>query len=776
MKHCVQCHTELATDALFCLKCGKSQACDGEDVLLGTVVAERYLIKARVGSGTSGTVYDARHVTLQKRMAVKFLHHNLCQDATAVERFRREATTVAQLDHPHIIGVQDFGIAADGRLYLAMEFLEGHTLAETLERSAPFTVPRALDIISQVSEALTEAHDRGYVHRDLRPRNIFLISRRGREDFVKVMDFGLAKLVLHELEPGQATVGMSFVEPTYLSPEQAAGEPADRRSDVYALGVMAYEILTGAAPLKGDDVFATINMHLRVKPEPPSRRNRSLPQAFDVPILKALAKKPEDRWGSVDAFKEALLRAAGSTTERGLGAKPGQKRRRDQTEPAIPSRVRESALSPQPDGKEPNVTVLGLGPESRLPPELGKPIFDVETSPAADAVQEPRAAAVSQPCPGAVDEGPRASPQFDDPGPHPGIETAACKTQGQLPERPDGSGPHPILTSGHEEAGARASASSGTPSVGEAALDPTMSQMWYSAGEAEAAQAMAEFEEHLREGSGSGKDLDLTDPVILSSTGDSLFPAAQRRSRRAFLVLLGVIGVVAVVVAVLATRQGRNSAGSPDTSEAASASMPDGGSLAMRVPVRDAAASRGDASLTGLKDSAAPLLADVGPLKVVEMAVQIDAPELDAMTDNREQPRRTTEPMRVREPSDPGRGAEAAQALASGRQALLRGDTAAAQQEFQRALTLRPGNGMALAGLGEVEFELGQYGRAAAHLKAATRAMPSSVKTWVLLGNAYFRSGRHPQARDAFRTALKLSPGHAEAQRNLDLVENRMGM
>ena len=161
MKHCSSCHAELADDALFCLKCGQSQVSADEDPLIGQVVADRYLIRRRVGAGGSGTVYEARHVTLQQRVAVKILHHHLCQDEVAVERFRREATTVAQIESPHLIGIRDFGAVGDGRLFLAMEYLEGETLAARLSRDGPLAPAECVRLLDQVCEGLSDAHARG---------------------------------------------------------------------------------------------------------------------------------------------------------------------------------------------------------------------------------------------------------------------------------------------------------------------------------------------------------------------------------------------------------------------------------------------------------------------------------------------------------------------------------------------------------------------------------------------------------------------------------------
>src|SRR5262249_4152437 len=165
------------------------------DPLLGKVLGERFLVQERLGNGKSGTIYRAEHVTLRRKVAIKVLHHELSRDDLAIERFRREATSVAEIDNEHIVEIHDFGRTPDGRLYLAMELLEGETLDAALARGGRMAIDKVADVLIQLGEALVEAHSVGFVHRDLRPRNIFLAVRRGKANFVKLLDFGLSKLV-----------------------------------------------------------------------------------------------------------------------------------------------------------------------------------------------------------------------------------------------------------------------------------------------------------------------------------------------------------------------------------------------------------------------------------------------------------------------------------------------------------------------------------------------------------------------------------------------------
>jgi serine/threonine protein kinase len=344
MRHCTQCGAATPEDARFCPKCGAPVATTGSgDPMLGKVIADRYLLVEKIGQGGSGTIYRGEHTTLRKRVAVKVLHAQLSTDDTALERFRREATTVAELDNDHILQVIDFGRTEDNRLFFAMEYLEGETLTKVLERDKQLAIPRAIDILTQIIEALTEAHGLGYVHRDLRPRNVFLINKRGRADFVKLLDFGLAKLVLPNAEAKHTAMGMTFGDPRYMSPEQARGEALDRRSDIYSLGAVAYEMLTGGPPYHGSGTFEILQQHLDA-PVPRVRDKRTdCPEWLDALVQRALAKQPDGRFVTVLKMLE-LLRAqqpptAVDAAEKAEHARLSSQRPAQSTAPPAPAPV-----------------------------------------------------------------------------------------------------------------------------------------------------------------------------------------------------------------------------------------------------------------------------------------------------------------------------------------------------------------------------------------------------------------------------------------------------
>jgi serine/threonine-protein kinase len=305
MKTCPTCKQALPDDALFCPMDGTSLASAESDPLLGTVIADRYVLLERVGQGNSGTIYRGEHVVLRQKIAVKLLHHKLSKDETAVDRFRGEAATLAQIDSDHIVRVSDFGVAEDGRVFFAMEFLDGETLAAALGREGRFKEDRAVRVMTQVAEALSEAHKLGYVHRDIRPRNIFLCERKGEKDFVKLLDFGLAKLM--EVPKGAKTaLGTTLGDPRYMSPEQARGDQVDQRSDIYSLAIIGYQIVTGSPPFVGAGTFDVLTKHLEAQPVPIPDKAKGVSKHFADAVARALAKKPQDRYPTVTRFLEAL--------------------------------------------------------------------------------------------------------------------------------------------------------------------------------------------------------------------------------------------------------------------------------------------------------------------------------------------------------------------------------------------------------------------------------------------------------------------------------------
>ncbi len=278
--------------------------------MIGQVLSGLYKIDRRIGEGGMGRVYMAVHIHLNKPFAVKVLSEAVATNRQAIERLRIEAQTASSIDHDNIVDVVSFDATDDGRVFLVMEMLEGESLA-TLVEAGPMSLERALPIVYQVCEALEAAHERGIVHRDLKPENVFIVRKRDA-DFVKVLDFGISKVKTAEAERVRMTkTGQVVGTPLYMAPEQARGETdIDRRADIYALGVMLYEMIAGRPPFLGGNYFQLLWKHGNETPEPPSRHRPDLPAAIDAVILKALAKDPDDRFQTMAAFEAALMAAA----------------------------------------------------------------------------------------------------------------------------------------------------------------------------------------------------------------------------------------------------------------------------------------------------------------------------------------------------------------------------------------------------------------------------------------------------------------------------------
>jgi eukaryotic-like serine/threonine-protein kinase len=282
-----------------------------KDPLIGSVVSGRYRIVRRIGEGGMGIVYEAEHVVIEKRVGLKVLREDFTSRSDVVERFRQEAKSASRIGHENIIDISDFGITDAGAHYFVMELLHGHDLAVELEQKGPLTPERAVRIVGTCARALGAAHAKGIVHRDMKPENIFLCARDDGDDFVKIVDFGIAKM--NDLEtgaPGQklTKTGMIFGTPEYMSPEQASGKQLDHRVDVYALGIILFELLTGRVPFVGDTFMGILTAHV-LEPVPPLRsvnpRCSASPE-LEAVVMKAVAKSPADRFQTMDELAREL--------------------------------------------------------------------------------------------------------------------------------------------------------------------------------------------------------------------------------------------------------------------------------------------------------------------------------------------------------------------------------------------------------------------------------------------------------------------------------------
>ena len=271
------------------------------DTLIGRTFDTRYVIERKLGSGGMADVYLAEDQELGRRVALKLLDDRHASDEQFVERFRREAQSAASLNHPSIVSIFDRG-HAEGTYYIAMEYLDGRTLKELLVKNGPTPVPIAIDYARQILGALAFAHRNGIVHRDIKPHNIVV----GGDGRLKVTDFGIARSGASQMTEAGSIVGTA----QYLSPEQARGAPVDPRSDIYSLGVVLYEMLTGKVPFSGDTPVEIAMKHLSQVPEPPSKLRDGIPHDLDAIVMRALAKDPEQRYATAEEMDADLARVA----------------------------------------------------------------------------------------------------------------------------------------------------------------------------------------------------------------------------------------------------------------------------------------------------------------------------------------------------------------------------------------------------------------------------------------------------------------------------------
>jgi serine/threonine-protein kinase len=311
MTTCSNCGQTFESGARFCPSCGTQilAVANAGDALIGRTLNGKYRVVAEVGEGSMGRVYTAEHISLKKRVALKVLHRDLELTEETLQRFQREGIALGKFTHPNAIQIFDFDRAEGGIFFLAMEFVEGVDLHEFLRQEGRLPVSRAVDLVAQILSALAEAHRHGIVHRDLKPENVMVVRGTGGDVAVKVLDFGLSKLVGLPMGSSlQTQPGRIMGTPLYMAPEQGTGEEVDHRSDLYAVGLILYELVTGELPFKGKTITELL-MKQATQPVPALRESHpdlELPDALDDLIAKALAKRREDRFQTAEEMLAAL--------------------------------------------------------------------------------------------------------------------------------------------------------------------------------------------------------------------------------------------------------------------------------------------------------------------------------------------------------------------------------------------------------------------------------------------------------------------------------------
>jgi len=787
---CAGCSHSYVETALFCPNCGRPKLREATgDALLGKLLGERFLVQELLGQGGSGTIYRAEHVTLRRKVAIKVLHTELSRDDLAVERFRREATTVAEIDNEHIVEIHDFGRTPDGRLYLAMEMLEGEALDAVLAREGTLSVERTADVLIQVGEAMMEAHAIGYVHRDLRPRNIYLANRRGKANFVKLLDFGLAKLVETDASAASTSLGMTFGDPRYMSPEQARGDRIDRRADIYQLGCVAYEMLTGAPPFAGSRVFDILTKQVTEAPAPLPTRRPGVPIWMEAAVAKMLAKDPENRFATTTRMVEALRRGL----ETGEVMEDEVARRRESVPPPSVSRVMQkmglaAAIDP-PDAPRPSETNRAL-PPAPVP------------APAKAAV--PDSVELLRKRTGTPRVGVPVVPQ-------PPVEDPSLAPVAGTIEPPGARAPKAPAVAADEPRGKR-------PTTPPAA--PGVSQVWFEDGERDA----------------DADDAPRARIAPSSSTGDlSLYDEPPRRRRGG--IVIAALGLMAIGgVAFALTRGDAEAPAAPpapapvaaaaitvdaapstilgETPESADAPAPAVTTPSEPVPAKkpeDTTARRTPAPAPATRPGASARKATgssnlngfvpgggddevtfrrpgggtpasttpVTPTPITPTPVPKDPePKGVSGVDGPLDPYGGSgEPAPTDTTSDASDGtpAKKAEFFANlGSQQLASGDAANAAASFKKALELDAKNIPSTIGLGEIALRQGLFGDAIAHLRKAARMAPRSARVFTLLGEAYLNSGNNPDAATNFKKALQLDPDNARAREGYNEAQSRV--
>ncbi len=319
MKICPECKRQFEHNVGFCAFDGTHLVVnENQDDLVGRLIDYKYQIHERIARGGTGSVYAGTHLQLNMPIAVKIMHREMTADFTSVERFRREAYATMQIRHPNAIAVMDFGVTPDNLVYVVMERLEGKSLRDRLKEAKYLSLTEANEIIQQVSAAMAVAHKRKIIHRDLKPENIF-IHQDGDTSIVKVLDFGIAKLVAGHPEEGSLELtrqGFVVGTPYYMSPEQCYGKDLDARADIYSLGIVLYEMLAGRVPFTGRSHTAVAVKQAREKPRPLYELRPEVPPVVNAVVMHALEKSPNDRPADVTAFAQELEAAMKAVTDK----------------------------------------------------------------------------------------------------------------------------------------------------------------------------------------------------------------------------------------------------------------------------------------------------------------------------------------------------------------------------------------------------------------------------------------------------------------------------
>jgi eukaryotic-like serine/threonine-protein kinase len=302
---------------------------------IGSIIGDRYELISEIGSGGMGSVFKARHLALPKFFAIKILKSELSSDADFRARFEQEARTSSLLSHPHLVSIYNYGTTKYGEAFLVMDFIEGKSLADLLYSVKRIEQGQAVNLFAQICQGLSHAHGLGVIHRDLKPSNIMLVDTKDGADHVKIVDFGIAKMVTTDggITQSLTKTGQFFGSPLYMSPEQGNGGKLDQRTDIYSLGILMYECLTSAPPFRGDNALVTIMMHSEKQPKPFDPSLGIVEELEDI-VFKALEKDQENRYQSMEELRLALLNVSHSNEVDSGKSKPKASQSKSKKSPA----------------------------------------------------------------------------------------------------------------------------------------------------------------------------------------------------------------------------------------------------------------------------------------------------------------------------------------------------------------------------------------------------------------------------------------------------------
>jgi len=363
VKVCPQCGTEYETGDRFCPRDGaplrpKSLG----DPMIGRVIADRYLILALLGEGGMGRVYVAEHVKMNRQCAIKVMSPSLINDGESTTRFAREASNAARILHPNVAAVFDFG-ESDKTVYLVMEYVDGESLSSLLAREGPLDPRRSIDLARQIADGLSAAHELGIIHRDLKPDNVIVSRKRDGREVAKVVDFGIAKAVSDSPKDSLTRSGLVIGTPEYMSPEQLIGDPVDARTDVYALGCMLYQMLTGMKPFDADTREQMIRRRLHDPPPHVREHVPAVPRRIDTLIAHMLARSPAERLSSAAEASAALDPALALSGWDPSGPSPGVPLRSPRGAPTVLRPAADPSMQPTMPMKiqRPNAARIAIG-------------------------------------------------------------------------------------------------------------------------------------------------------------------------------------------------------------------------------------------------------------------------------------------------------------------------------------------------------------------------------------------------------------------------------